>query len=48
MNLKTKIFSIILFGIFFLALFYDAQIVQFVESQRNEALNSIMYLITDL
>ncbi|MCA9373906.1 MAG: phosphatase PAP2 family protein [Candidatus Gracilibacteria bacterium] len=48
MNVKTKIFSAILLVTFIVALVYDAQIVQFVESQRNETLNRIMYLLTDL
>lgn len=48
MKTKPKILLAILVATFLLALYYDAHIVQYIESQRNEALNSIMFLLTDI
>lgn len=48
MTTRSKIFAGILFLFFLGSLLYDAQIVRFIESQRNETLNHFMYIMTDV
>lgn len=48
MTFRAKIFAFLLFLLFLASLLYDAQIVQFIETQRIVPLNNFMYLVTDV
>lgn len=47
MSLRAKIFASVLFLLFLGSLFFDAQIILFIESNRLEIVNSLMFFITD-
>lgn len=47
MNKKTQITIAALTILFLISLLYDAQLVQFIESQRIPLLNDFMYLVTN-
>lgn len=47
MSTRAKIFASLLFLLFLGSLFFDAQIIMFIDSNRVEMVNRYMYLITD-
>lgn len=48
MSFRATIFAAVLFLLFLGSLFFDAQIVMFIDANRIEVVNQVMYLMTDV